>query len=304
MKKFLNFLIGWVVLAIACCQPQQAVGQRIEGSLPAGAFYQYVEITNFGISATHVQTKRLRQNKTEFVDIINLLADNSLIPYQTQGSLSTPLDGPHNTDQLLVTMAVLPDRATGLVTWEPLAPDSLRTKPSASVEAVFQDCYARIFAYKAGQPYPNYLTRRLDLRPIVRRAGRYWTTRNTVLTEYFLVRNQPRWFADATDNVTLNYKARVFSRADFAALTRQLALAFPKEAERPILAGELQTRLLLEKKAGTTYTFWSIPPHVTDAGLTFFGAGEVQFRPDVGVVSGKYATYFDLNRGCPNKYFF
>ncbi|AMR28077.1 hypothetical protein A0257_13900 [Hymenobacter psoromatis] len=290
------FLVGGALVTLLT-QPYQALGQQLAGSLPGGPYYQYVEITNVGLSATHVQTKRVRQGKSEFVDIINVLAGNDFFLRQEPTFAGSSLSAPRDTDQLLVTMAVLPDLATGQVTWVPLAPDSLAARHTASLTAVLHDCFTQLVAYKAAQPYANALTRRLDLRPVIWRDGRRWTTRNVVLTEYFLVRRQPQWFIESSDNVTLNYQTRVFSRADLAALQRRLAVAFPTEADRPLVAGELETKLLLERQDGLTYSFWSTRPGVFDLEpeLVYFGVTELQFRPGIGMVSGKFPTYFQLN---------
>ncbi|MDJ0364498.1 hypothetical protein QMK33_04990 [Hymenobacter sp. H14-R3] len=297
---FYRFFLICTALAFFFTHPYQALGQQLDclaGSLPGSQYDQYVEITNVGLSATHVQTRRMRQGKSEFVDIINVLADNIFFLRQEASFAGSGLNDPYVSDQLLVTMAVLPDPATGRVMWVPLDPDSLATQHTASLTAVLHDCYARLFAYKAALPYANALTRRLDLRPVIWRAGRRWTTRNMVLTEYFLVRRKPQWFIEGSDNVTLNYKARVFSRADLTALQRRVAVAFPKEEERPPVDGELQTKLLLERQDGLTYSFWSTQPQVTDLEpeLVYSGVVELQFRPGIGMVSGKFPTYFHLN---------
>lgn len=292
------FCIPYSALMVVVCfltLPLRGLAQQPTDQLHA-AFYRYVEITNVDISATHVQTQRVRQGRREFVDIINVLVSNKFFSNQHLGFAGSSLNGPYSSDQLLVTMAVLPDLATGKVTWVPIPADSITTRAQTSLPTVLQDCFTKLFAYKAALPYANGLTRRLDLRPVIWREGQRWTTHNVVLTEYFLVRRLPQWFMEGSDNATLNYNARVFSRADLAALQRRLAAAFPKEEERPLADGELQTKLLLEKQDGLTYTFWSTQPQVFDLEpeLAYLGVVELQFRPGIGMVSGKFPTYFQL----------
>ena len=268
-----------------------AVGQPLGGRMPQLASEAYVLIPEKGFTATQVHTRRLRPGTTEFIDLVNVFADSSFWLHQPNAALGNRFAF---SDQLLMTMAVLPDAATGRVTWEPLATGALAAAQQVPIGAVLQDGYARLSAYRPGIIDFANATRRFDLRPVVRRDGQYWTTRNPVLTEYFVVSAQPRWFPTSTDAVTINYRARPFSPADLAALEQRLRAALPTEAARPNAAGEVAERLLLEKQEGATYTFWSLPPQVSDADLTATGVVALQFRPGIGVVSGKYPGYFGL----------
>lgn len=295
MNSFIKILISFLVLSLLGSSYLDSVfGQSIDGNIPLSQYPVYVLIPTAGFSATQISTKRVRQGKSEYIDIINVLAD--ITPFMEHASM-TPglaLNAPFYEDQLLVTMALLPNKSTGFVAWEPIEADTLKNKPQVALNKVLQDCYARLFAYKAAQPYVNAMTRRLDFRPVILRDGRYWTTHNTVLTEYFLVRGQPLWFLTGTDNVTINYHAQPFPRSEFYALKQRLTAAFPTQHDRPLIEGELQTKMLLEKKEGQTYFFWSIPPRVSDADITCFGAVDLQFREGIGIISGKYPDYFDL----------
>ncbi|WP_151086598.1 hypothetical protein [Hymenobacter baengnokdamensis] len=195
-------------------------------------------------------------------------------------------------------MAVLPDEQTGQVTWQAVDVDTINSRIKLPLEAVLQDGVTNLLAYKRQLPRIIFLTRRLGWQPVIKRNGRYWTTQNEVLTEYFLVRTQPLWFAAFADNVTLNCGAQPFSPADLVALQKRVAAAFPNPATRPNVAFEVAgAKLVLASSAQQVYTFWSIPVEVFDAApeILYTGAVELKFKPGVGVISGKYPKHFHMS---------
>jgi len=196
-------------------------------------------------------------------------------------------------DQLLVTMAVLPDLKSGQVTWVPIQLDTVAPVKRVAWEVVADDCYTRLFNYEAlGGPEIDWSRRRLDFHPVIKQGTQYVTTNQSVLTEYFVIRDRPTWYPTTSDNATINCLARLFTPLDYA---KEYALATAASSGiTPRLEGELGTKLMLQKSEGTTFTFWSLKPLIADGGVAQFGVGDLRYRTGVGLISGKYASYFGL----------
>ncbi|WP_151087318.1 hypothetical protein [Hymenobacter baengnokdamensis] len=247
---------------------------------------------------TYVRTQRTRLGKPEQVDIVNILADSTYFLPHYDDAATIRTNGYYYSDKLLVTLAVLPDEQTGQVTWVAIDIDTLNSRARVSLETVLQNGVEKLLAYKRQLPVVNLLTRHLGWQPIIKRGGRYYTTSNQVLTEYFLVRRQPVWFPGTADNVTLNCGAQPFAPADLAALQKRLVLTFPKPADQPSVAWQVAgCKLVLSSKEQQIYTFWSIPLKIFDVEpqIVYFGAVDLKFKPGIGVISGKYPHYFHMD---------
>lgn len=286
-----------LLLILGICQGYGQTRSGRQVYKPISVSYRYVQMPAMGFIVSQVSTKRLRENKTEFVEIINIIINQDsvrkyVIDAAQQQALPIAWQGPQPQDELLVTVVILPDKATGRVKWEPVSLDSLQSQSLEPFATIAQDCFARIYTAKANPYAINLQTRYLDVKPIINRDGRLWTTRNVVLTEYFLLRNRATWFPDQGDGVTINCWAKPITRTEVAQLQRSIANTAIPATRKPSIQGELAQKYLLHGESKQLYYFWSIPPRILHGSIASYGAGDFQFKPGVGLVSGQYAAYF------------
>ncbi len=255
----------------------------------------YVVIPTKEVKATHVKTKRMGRKGNEFLDLVNIILPESYTLQKILDSKDAGFTGLFNRDKLLITMAVLPDLVSGQVQWVPIKLDSIPSAQQVEWKALAADCYTRLFNYKAvGSPENDWSRRRLDLRPVIKEGSQYFTTRQAVLTEYFLLRDYPTWYPTSGDNATINRLARPFTPADYLKELELVIASAPSDKRPPLLRAELGSKLLLQEIENGVYSFWSLRPNISHGGLAEFGVGSLRFKPDVGLVSGKYASFFLL----------
>lgn len=253
----------------------------------------YVIIPSSGFEATHVKGKRSVSKGDESLELINVFLSDSFVKQKLVESNDVGIVGLFMQDELLVTMAVLPDPTLGQVQWVEIRLDTVSSVRQIPWEKVADDCYARLFNYKAvGGPEIDWSCRRTDLRPIIKKADRYFTTKQMVLTEYFVLRNYPSWYPTNADKATINCLSKPFTPQDYEKALAEVASFAGKPTPR--IRGELSGKLMLQKKENEVYTFWSLHPSIAHGSVAEFGPGELRFRSGVGVVSGKYASYFGL----------
>ncbi|WP_151087320.1 hypothetical protein [Hymenobacter baengnokdamensis] len=302
MKK--SFIFYLLMLNIGISNAQHLAQSKTQ---PLHLFLAnvYVTIPAQELKATLVKTKRNALNTTQYVDLINIILPNDFVRNKLVDTKDIGDTGLFTHDQLLICFAVLPDLRTGNVTWVPFSPDSVPASRQVAWRDIADDCYTRLFNYEAlGGPAIDWSRRRLDLRPVIKKGNQYFTTNQTVLTEYFLLRNMPTWYPTSGDNATINCLAHPFTPADYAAESMRITDSILKGQEVPRLRGELTTKLLLQKVENNIYTFWSLPPKIFDANIASFGAGELKFQPEIGLISGKYSQYFGLDSNDMHNIFF
>lgn len=226
----------WVVLA----SPQSFAQCKTQSStqpLPIATSRHYVSIPATGLT-THVKTKRLRANRTEYLELLNVLLPNAFVRQKLLDTQDiTLLTGLHSQDELLITLAVLPDPRSGQVTWVPIDLDSVAARqiPWPRVAA---DCYTRLFNFEAARNDPDtYAHRRMDLRPVIKRGARYFTPGYQVLTEHFVLRNYPTWYPTSGDNALINCLAQPFTPLNYAAQQTAVAASGLKDQPNPFYAG-------------------------------------------------------------------
>lgn len=297
--RFIIALLFFALILRPACSGAQSTTQ------PLAYFqhYAYVLIPADKLVVTQVRAQRVRNNKTEQLDILNVLLPSSFVTQKLIASKDIGDTGLRIHDGILITMSVLPAVVSGRVDWVPIKLDSLAGRQLAW-PAVADDAYTRLVNYEAlGGPALDWSRRRVDLRPIIKRGTHYFTTPQTVLTEYFVLRDNPTWYPTSGDNATINCLARPFTPVDYAAEAERIRAA-PRNGPEPSLHGELGTRLLLRKVADGIYTFWSLPPVIMDGGIAEFGIGELRFKPQIGIISGTYAQYFGLDVNDASNTFF
>ena len=292
MRHYLSQLL----LAIALLSSRPGLAQMkvlfSTKPLPTSAQHLYVVIPTGGVIATHVKTQRQRLKGTEYLELLNVILPASFVQ-QLIASGDIGLAGLLPHDELLVTLAVLPDLSSGRVEWTPIQLDTVASTRRLAWSTVAGDCYTRLFNYKAAREAEvDWSRRRLDLRPVLKQGKQYITPKQVVLTEYFVLRNHPTWYPTTSDNATINCLARPYP--PLAYLKDQEAAT----AEGPpdlLLRKELGTKLLLQQVANGIYTFWSFPPS-SETGvasvLTACGIGDLRFQPGIGIISGRYSSYF------------
>jgi hypothetical protein len=291
LNKF--FLFWFLVLQSQISYAQYSAKSSTQ-PLPFSTATTYVVIPTSGFKATHVKTTRSRTGGKERLDLINIIIPEALVLQNLVASHDIGTTGLFVHDELLVTMAVLPDHTTHQVAWIKVQVDTIPDKQRIDWYLIAKDCYTRLFNYKAvGGPAIDNSRRRLDLRPVIKQDGQYYTTRQTVLTEYYVLRNYPTWFPTTGDNATINCLAKPFSPTDYAKAVTEDAGQANQTPQAYRLSSELGTNLLLQKVEKDIYTFWSLTPTIADAGIAEFGAGDLQFKPGVGLICGKYAAYFE-----------
>lgn len=299
---FLAALI-WTFLII----PQSSAQCKAQSStqpLPISTGRRYVIIPAAGLT-THVKTKRLRANHTEYLELLNVLLPNAFVRQKLLDTQDiTLLTGLHSQDELLITLAVLPDPRSGQVTWVPIDPDSVATR-QVPWPRVAADCYTRLFNFEAARSEPDtYAHRRMDFCPVIKRGNQYFTPRYQVLTEYFVLRNYPTWYPTSGDNALINCLAQPFTPLNYAEQQTAVAASGLKDQPEPFLRWELTGRLLLWKATREEYTFWSMPRAIAHGGVAEHGVEEFRFRPRIGLVSGKYPSYFGLESISDSNIFF
>ena len=102
---------------------------------------------------------------------------------------------------------------------------------------------------------------------------------------------------------TINCLARPFTPLDYEKTLEAVSMASPNK-QAPRIRGELGTKLLLQKVGEDGCTFWSLTPTIADGSVAEFGAGDLRFKPKIGLVSGKYAAYFGLSATDVDNIFF
>lgn len=294
-------LLFVVLLATGCARSGNALaqnrGQSNGRAFPLSAKRWYVVLPASDSEATLVKTKRLRQGRTEHVDIVNVFLPADFVRQTLQQTQDLRLlNGLFGRERLLVTMAVLPLPQSGQVRWVPIDLDSVATR-QVSWPTVANDCYTRLFNHKA-VAVPGVRDedqhRRMDFYPVIKRGTRYLTPAHQVLTDYFVVHPRPTWFPTLGDNVTINCLARPFAPDDLARLAAQRPTPVSPPHSPFAPQQELTDKLLLRQVDGAVYTFWSMPHFASHGGVYESGAVEFQFQPTVGLVSGKYPAYFGL----------
>ena len=305
MAKTLFFALFYV--AVSCCRLCYAQHHHAQSNnqslalLPLGG---YVIVPSTGFTTTLVRAKRTGRKGSESLDLINVIIPESFVLRKLLDNKDMGNLGLFVHDELLVTMAVLPDLATGQVQWVPIQLDSVASGRKVTWETVANDCYTRLFNYKAvGGPEIDWSRRRMDLRPVIKRGQQYFTPRQQVLTEYYVLRNHPTWYPTVGDNATINCLAKPFAPVDYEQALESATLVSPNK-QVPRIRGELGTKLLLQKIDGDVYTFWSLTPTIAHGSVAEFGVGDLRFKPKVGLVSGRYAAYFGLSASDVHNIFF
>ena len=294
-------LLFAVLLATGCALSgrsfAQSRGQSSTRAFPLSLKRWYVVLPVGDSAATLVKTKRLRQGRPEYVDLVNVFLPADFVRQTLRQTQDLQLlNGLFGRERLLVTMAVLPRPASGQVQWVPVDLDSIATR-QVSWQTVANDCYTRLFNYKAvavpgGRDEDQH--RRMDVYPVIKRGTQYLTPAHQVLTDYFVVHPRPTWFPTLADNVTINCLAQPFPPADLARLAAQPPVPVAPPPSHFAPRWELTDKLLLRQADGAVYTFWSMPHLASHGGVYESGAVEFQFQPTVGLVSGKYPAYFGL----------
>lgn len=256
-------------------------------------------------STSHVKPKRLRGGKTEYLELINVILPSTFVQQKLLDTQDiTLLTGLYTHDELLVTLAILPDPRAGQVTWVPIDLDSVATRQVAW-SRIADDCYTRLFNFEAARNETDtHAHRRMDLQPVIKRGKQYFTPRYQVLTEYFVLRNYPAWYPTSGDDARINCLAHPFTPLNYSEQQTAVAASELKTQPFPFLRGELTGKLLLWKITSEEYTFWSMPPVITHGGVAEFGVEEFRFKPKTGLVSGKYPSYFGLESMSTDNTFF
>ena len=253
----------------------------------------YVALDNVPFAIHQVQAQRTTQG-ANVASPVTVEIYNLLVPAAVARQLAYPNSRGElfvTGDTLLVTISVLPNK-DGAVVWKPISLDTISARYMLSMTDVIRDGGQRIKEYrKAGKPKDHLLTSRINLFPIVQRQGRYWTPDAYVLTQYFIVQPLLTKSLALTDYVTINTKSPI---VPVDATWRTIRALLPSKGNY-----EYSTAIgiVLEKTHQGMFEFWSRPQiNVSHPGLRHFGIGSFEYKPGIGLVSGKYAQYFyELN---------
>lgn len=120
-----------VLYFVFFASPQSSAQCKAQSStqpLPIEPGRRYVIIPSTA-PTTYVKTKRLRADRTEYLELLNILLTNTFVRQKLLDTQDiTLLTGLYTHDELLVTLAVLPDPRSGLVTWVPIDLDSVAAR--------------------------------------------------------------------------------------------------------------------------------------------------------------------------------
>jgi hypothetical protein len=253
----------------------------------------YVVLENAPFPIHHVQTQstghKTNTSGTITVEIYNLLVPATDIRLFIPTSENIRGYGFTPGDTLLVTLSALPD-ATGNVVWQPIDPDTVATRCRFSLPDVVRDGARRVRAYRqAGNPPEHVLTTRINLFPIVRKQGRYWAPGPFVLTQYFLIRPRTTSRLARADYVTINVKSPALS---YDAPWRTMLALLPADGQYRYTRA-MPIGIVREGTYRGVTECWSRPSiMISHPGLRYFGMEIFEYKTGVGVVSGRYAHYF------------
>ncbi|RZK32458.1 MAG: hypothetical protein EOO61_16895 [Hymenobacter sp.] len=256
---------------LSVCWPLWTSAQTTSTALPAT---KYLLLADYKQAVHHVVTYRTsltyRHDSTATVEIFNIL-----------------LPRPGSSDSLLITCSVLPS-AEGDLRWRQVPLDSIpKTQLVPRVQLV-QEAQQRLMAFEqAGRPPTRTLLSSLDFLPLVERQGKYYLPQATVLTSFLLLKPGVVHTVAQASLALIDVKSPVFATDD-------LLKAAIKRTGNPHaqLWAVLVAGNLLQGRNHGRYEFWSNVQPQSHPGLLHEGIGSFLYQPGIGIVSGKYETYF------------
>jgi hypothetical protein len=256
--------------------------------------HAYVVLNDSHFPIHHVFAQRTEKSASPMpsvsVEIYNLLVPAAIV--HQMSSVAKQSDSVFNLkDTLLISLSILPNNK-GKISWIPIDMDTIPVNHLLSLTDVVRDGKRRVELYRlAGNPKDHLLTSRINLFPIVKLQGRFWTPSTYVLTEYFLIRSYVTKSLESADYVVINDKSPT---VPFDAPWRDIRELLPKKGNYKYSTA---MGIVLSSKQRGIAEFWSRPEvNVSHPGLRHFGVGVFEYKPGIGLVSGKYAYYFhELN---------
>jgi hypothetical protein len=251
--------------------PLWTSAQTPSSALPAT---KYLLLTDYKRAVHHVVTHR---TGTEYINVSTATVEifNILLPR------------PASSDSLLITCSVLPS-AEGQLRWSQVQLDSIPKTQLVSRTQLVQEAQQRLMAFEqAGRPPTRTLLSSQDFLPIVERQGKYYLPRATVLTSFLLLRPGAVHTIAQASLALIDVKSPVFA-------TDNLLKEAVKRTGNPhtqlwvvLVAGNL-----LQGRNHGRYEFWSNVQPQSHPSLLHEGIGSFLYQPGIGIVSGKYQTYF------------
>jgi len=285
-----KYLYPLRLLLLLLCIPVSAQSLAAIDSASVLPSHVYVLLQDTAFPIHHIQAKNTANNINEgrsiSLEIYNLLLSTTTI--NQLAASSTPFL--QKNDSLLITLSILPD-SQGKVNWQTIDLDTIHPKHYTSLQKVIEDGVKRLAAYVgAGRPQDHRIISRINLRPIVKRQGQYWTPVNEVFTEYFLIRTRKTSDLSRADYMTINIKSPVVAyNAPYRALRSLLPSSIPYAYTKSLPMG-----IALSDKYKGIYRFWSRTPatplHVP--GLRYYGNELFEYKPGIGIISGNYHSYY------------
>jgi len=140
---------------------------------------------------------------------------------------------------------------------------------------------------QAGRPPTRTLLSSQDFLPIVERQGKYYLPQATVLTSFLLLKPGAVHTVAQASLALIDVKSPVFATDDL--LKEAVKRTGNPHAQLWVV---LVAGNLLQGRNHGRYEFWSNVQPQSHPSLLHEGIGSFLYQPGIGIVSGKYQTYF------------
>jgi hypothetical protein len=272
----------WIIISI--CSATAARGQ----TNTTAPLIHYVVVDNQQYNTHHIITRRSGADYIEInstsVEIFNILSPNNLIkPIRMSHKVSSE----RKIDTILVSISLLP-HAGKEINWIPIQLDSIAKGELLPVSDLVNMAERQLIAFqKNGNPLAKGTLCRGDIVPVVNRNGLYYRPIAYALTEFFLISPNTIHTYKQANMATIDIKSPVFPISTLLENASRASHNPHAQAWAAIMAGNL-----LQSKAHGRYEFWSNPAPSSHATPLHYGTGSFLYQPGVGLVSGKYESYF------------
>lgn len=249
---------------------------------------RYVIIDSQEYNTHHIITRRSGDNyigiKSTAVEIFNILSPHSFIrPIRIPHKVSNE----RKADTTLVSISLLP-HADKEINWIPIQLDSIAEGRLLPVSDLVNIAEKQLIAFQKNRnPLAKSTLCRDDIVPVVKRNGLYYRPIAYALTEFFLISPNTIHTYKQADMATIDIKSPVFPISTLLENASRASYNPHAQAWAAIRSGNL-----LQSKANGRYEFWSNPAPLSHATHLHYGTGNFLYQPGVGLVAGKYESYF------------
>ncbi|TLM89957.1 hypothetical protein FDY95_18200 [Hymenobacter jeollabukensis] len=211
----------------------------------------------------------------------------SLAELRDQYGVTSRLPVRYDRDSLLLVFAAVEGDSPRML-WQ-----DYDGAPLLDPKAFLANCVARLDFYKhQGHPQYNDITRYTSIKPVLTLGGQRQTFTGAPLTESFLVLPVPDLLFGQADNVTINTLAPALASAQLDQAVEAARLLF--NINDGMFTSVMASKLLLARRQKSLYYYWTYPPGLMDGPNWMNGAETFVYRPGVGILTGTYSSYTEV----------